>query len=445
MDWVRLIGQLFLGYHAVLMMGVMMFGVIFKLRKHGLWVLIPGLVVYEFTPFFYRFFVGEEVWINPFTQLGWYNFSYIIWWAALMLIFWGSFKVSVSEVLFVGSAGYIFQNGTGALRNLFRGFLFGEQRNVAYYVFGFLLTACVAVGYYFLLIRRLKKGNAERMKNTFLVVFLLVTLLIINVFNTVLNAFGAGQGNPEAVAYFESVLMLICDTLLTVVQFGVFQRTQLEWENAVVGEMFRASEKQRVMSKQNIDIINRKCHDLKHQLAAIRAHGTSGAAQDKYFDEIERSVMIYDSIVKTGNESIDVVLSEKCLYCEENKIRLTYTFNGEDFAFMDPMDIYSLFGNALDNAIESVLKTTPDNRVINMRAVSQSGVLQLEIENYCEQMPQFVDGMPVTTKSDKDYHGFGVKSIRFVAEKYNGNVFFGQQGKMFQLRILFVIDEIGKE
>lgn len=445
MDWVRLIGQLFLGYHAVLMMGVMMFGFIFKLRKHGLWVLIPSLIVYDFTPSVYRFFVGNEIWVNEFTKIGWYNFSYIIWWAALMLIFWGTFKVTLSEVLFVGTAGYIFQNGTSALRNLFRGFLFDGQRNVAYYVFGFVLTLAIAVAYYFFLIRRLKNGNTERMKNTFLVTFLIVTLLIINVFNSVLNNFGAGQGDPEAVAYYESVLLLVCDILLTIVQFGVFQRTQLEWENAVVGEMFRAGEKQRMMSKQNIDIINRKCHDLKHQLAAIRAYGTSGEAQDKYFDEIERSVMIYDSIVKTGNESIDVVLTEKCLYCEENKIRLTYTLNGADFDFMCPTDIYSLFGNALDNAIESVLKTTLDNRVINMRAVSQKGVLQLEIENYCEQMPRFVDGMPVTTKSDKDYHGFGVKSIRFVAEKYKGNVFFGQQGKMFQLRILFVIDEIGKE
>lgn len=58
------------------------------------------------------------------------------------------------------------------------------------------------------------------------------------------------------------------------------------------------------IAKENIDIINRKCHDLKHQIAALRDMCTK-EEREKYIEEIQDSIQIYEAMVKTGNDVLD--------------------------------------------------------------------------------------------------------------------------------------------
>ena len=106
-------------------------------------------------------------------------------------------------------------------------------------------------------------------------------------------------------------------------------------------------------SAENVDLINRKCHDLKHQIAALRRI-SDRREREESIQALEQSVMIYDSVVKTGNDILDTVLTEKSLLCESRGITLTCVADGDCLDFMDGVDIYTIFGNALDNAIESV-------------------------------------------------------------------------------------------
>ena len=108
------------------------------------------------------------------------------------------------------------------------------------------------------------------------------------------------------------------------------------------------------LSRENIAIINQKCHDLKHQLRAIRK--STEADKNQYIKEVEESIKIYEAIVKTGNEVLDTILTEKSLYCKERGIVVSCVADGALLSFMHTMDLYSLFGNALDNAIEAVEK-----------------------------------------------------------------------------------------
>ena len=72
--------------------------------------------------------------------------------------------------------------------------------------------------------------------------------------------------------------------------------------------------------------------------------------------KIEKSVQIYSAIVRTGNEILDTILTEKSLICENSGIHINCVADGSLLAFMNPVDLYTLFGNALDNAIEAVRK-----------------------------------------------------------------------------------------
>ena len=164
---------------------------------------------------------------------------------------------------------------------------------------------------------------------------------------------------------FCNIAVGIFDAIAIVLLYMMLQNVSLEQNNQVVHQLLQSERKQYKMSQESISIVNMKCHDLKHQIASIRA--VSRADQQEALRELESAVMIYDTIAKTGNETLDTVLTEKGLYCEQHHIILTYTVDQEKLSFINGVDLYALFSNGLDNAIESVMKEEHENRVISLR------------------------------------------------------------------------------
>ena len=101
------------------------------------------------------------------------------------------------------------------------------------------------------------------------------------------------------------------------------------------------------------------------------------------------------------------------------------------------MDVSNLFGNALDNAIESVDKIAdPERRLIHLSVARQKGFAAIRIENCYDGELHFANGLPITTKKDVGYHGFGVKSIQNTAAKYGGTATITTHDGWFELRVL---------
>ena len=112
--------------------------------------------------------------------------------------------------------------------------------------------------------------------------------------------------------------------------------------------------------QESIDLINQKYHDLKHQIAVLRAE--SGEKRNAVLDNMEQEIKAYEAQNDTGNKVLDTVLTGKSLTCRTKNIQLTCVADGTALDFMDVMDISNLFGNALDNAIESTDKITDPER-----------------------------------------------------------------------------------
>lgn len=186
--------------------------------------------------------------------------------------------------------------------------------------------------------------------------------------------------------------------------------------------------------KDNIEATNLRCHDIKHQLARLREKAYSPS--DGLLSELEQSINIYDSFAKTGNEPLDIVLTEKGMICQREGIRFTYLVDAQRIRILSDKDIYSLFGNALDNAIEAVRKVKdPEKRVINLSVAPYGPVLIIQLHNYFDDTLSFRDGLPETTKKDKLLHGYGMKTIRMIAEKYDGAVLVSAPSDIFELNI----------
>lgn len=224
-------------------------------------------------------------------------------------------------------------------------------------------------------------------------------------------------------------------------QYTLFTKSAIKKELAILNHMWHQREEQYRLSKETITIINRKCHDMKHQIAAVRSMAGQ-EAQERYLQEAEESVGIYSAIFQTGNEVLDTVLTEKSLYCEANGIRLGCVADGSQLAILNPIDVYTVMGNALDNAIEAVQELNePEKRMIDVLICRDHKFLVIQVVNPLVKELRFRNGLPVSTKPKNGYHGFGLKSIQHTVEQYGGFVAVQAENRYFSLKILIPLQD----
>lgn len=196
----------------------------------------------------------------------------------------------------------------------------------------------------------------------------------------------------------------------------------------------RQSEKQYGISKDTIDLINIKCHDIKYKINALTAQG---GFTPESLNDIKESISIYDCKTETGNQLLNVLITEKSLFCEQNGITLSCMADGGKLDFIESGDLYCLFGNLLDNALEAVKAIEEkERRIINLVIKTKDDIIIVQEENYFDGTLEFKDGLPATTKDDKNFHGFGMRSLRMIVKKYGGELTTYVTDDIFHLNII---------
>ena len=243
--------------------------------------------------------------------------------------------------------------------------------------------------------------------------------------------------DPGQIMICQIYEMIACALVLWV-QYWQKRVVNLEVEMTVQERMFAERRRQFEQSISNIDVINHKCHDLKYQIQALKT-GEMSENKKLAIDEITNAVNFYDDSFQTDNEILNTALMEKSMVCRRYHVAFSAIVDGKKLGFMNPMDLYVLLGNALDNAIEAVRKIKEEEkRVISMRVYAKDELIILQIENTCTEdvnLPE--DGNPATTKADRNYHGYGIGSIRKIVEKYNGSLSLRADGQIFILTAVF--------
>ena len=262
-------------------------------------------------------------------------------------------------------------------------------------------------------------------------VLLLLILLLVQFSTTLWN-----EEDQPALWLFPLLIEFYCATLLYL-QHELFKKSYIRQELDTLNQLWMQQKAQYSIARKNILLINRKCHTLKHQIRAMRA--MVGDEKVIYLKELEKSVRIYDAIAKTGNEVLDTVLTEKSLYCEANHIQAHCIADGHLLDFLDPVDLYTIFANAMDNAIEYVQTIQdPEKRIIDVLVYAENRLIAVQVSNPILRELRFgADGLPLSTKTSADgCHGFGLKSIRHAVEKYSGFLTVKVEDGCFHLRVL---------
>ena len=242
-------------------------------------------------------------------------------------------------------------------------------------------------------------------------------------------------------AQFLYYLCALLYTLITyVVLLVISQLAFYRRDNEAMHNFIRNKMQYYQMSHDGIVSLQIKCHDLKHQIAAIRSRA-AWESLDEHIQQLEDTIIEYGTVVECGHEAINVVLTEKNILCSTCDVKFSYIIDGTLFSFMSETEIYSLFGNALDNALEGCSKVDdPAKRVIALKAARRGDMVVLHVENFFDETLNMVDDMPVTTKKESG-HGFGLRSIREIAEKYDGVATVQAVGNLFKLTVLLRPDK----
>jgi hypothetical protein len=253
---------------------------------------------------------------------------------------------------------------------------------------------------------------------------------------------------PVSVQWIVYIYSIVSCAFAILLLFFMLKNQRLADDLDLMEKLWREDKKMYELTKENAELINLKCHDLKHRLEDMKA-GERDDDVEREMANIENAIKTYDSALKTGNDELDIILSRKLLQCQKEGIACPWIVDGEAVAFLPPTEMYSLFENALSNAVEAMRKEEDaEKKIIRLKVTKRNGVANIHVENYCsaENTPVFSDGLPKTTKKDANYHGYGVRSMQMVAEKLGGGIYICVRDEQFVLDIVLPIpDNLGKK
>ena len=413
-------------------------------RRGFVWRLIAGVALVFLVAFFFPILSKNAFYMS---------FMFFALFAVTVPVAKFIFREDWLKIVFCCLAGYTVQHMAYEMYNLFlilTGLngespmgMYGDQSVQPFpnIIAAIMYFTFYGVTYFYaglLFASRIRKGEKLQLVGGFLFLFVFLILIVDIVLNAVVVCYIAADGNKLYLTV-TGVYNILCCVVALLLQFESSLRYELE-ETLNTMNILREQEKEQYRtSKQTIELINRKCHDLKHQ---IRSIGNRISINEESVKEMEDLIAIYDSAVRTGNEALDLILTEKNLFCTRNGVKLSCIADGKQLAFMKEEDIYSLFGNLLDNAIEAVQSLEEGKRVIGLRIRAVGTIISVNVHNYYEQNLTFEDGIPQTTKSDKEYHGFGLKSVQYICEKYGGDLSINAGKNVFTINILFSTERV---
>ncbi len=182
-------------------------------------------------------------------------------------------------------------------------------------------------------------------------------------------------------------------------------------------------------------------HDMKNHLLVLQRHilqrQINSPETTEMVEKLQSQVAMYEDYVHTGNDILDIILKEKSELAREKSIAFSVTSDLNGVDFIEPLDISTIFSNALDNAIEASEKLPEEQRAILVKAGKMQNFFSVLIENNCLQNSENTNIR--TTKSDDFLHGFGISNMRKAAEKYGGQLTIKYEKGTFTLKILIPI------
>lgn len=242
----------------------------------------------------------------------------------------------------------------------------------------------------------------------------------------------------------ESVICIISIVLLLVaniVVYFIYERAEKNSQKLIELELINQKNDTDIqylkLLEHKNETMNVMAHDYKNHVMTISNMSDSPEIKE-YINNMLGEIAKYNQIGKTKNRLLDVILGKYTDICREKEITFETDIMSDNLKFINGYDISALFNNLLDNAVEAAAESS--EKFIHIEITnSLSSYHKIIVINSCDIEPKSKKGNLITTKRNKDIHGFGTKSIRKTVKKYNGELHweYDNANKQFKLVILF--------
>lgn len=325
------------------------------------------------------------------------------------------FEMGFWDALFCATAGYTMQNiGSGLgefLRILFQASTGSPLAELPAVVMSDLSVIATIVIYHYLFIRHLGELGSLGKDSRLMLGAAVGVILVVIAFDVVIR----GLEREGAALGFLLALRVIHGTVSYFVLFAEYEmlyNVRLAGEVDAQMRLSAERERQYLLSRDTIAAVNRRVHDIRHKVA--RDLSEQDVAIDKEtLKAVVRDISVFDTQVKTGNDALDTILTEKSLTCTRRGVTLSCIADGTALRHMTAADLYGLSSLLLDRAVEEVCDL--DDR--NLRSVSLTlrrvGELALlHVEYYA-----------------KDGGAYPVGELEEIVSRYGGTLNVSDRGK----------------
>lgn len=268
-------------------------------------------------------------------------------------------------------------------------------------------------------------------------------ILMISVLLISTLSFGVIQAalNEAKLSEMTSLMLIICEIgLFTLNIICLYIIISLNKSNRAAEE-FKLKEQQQKHDIQYAETMRVRYeeirgirHDIKQHLAVVSGLQLAEKYNEaqKYIAKITNDIAKIEMFMDVGNDFVNAILNSKLSDAKSKGIEVLCS-SSSNVDEINEYDLCNLIGNMLDNAIEAAEKT--DNAIVEVAIMSDRYKLTIKVSNSISASVLNENPMLKTSKPQHVLHGFGIKSIKTIAEKYNGNADYYEEGLTFVCRV----------
>lgn len=252
-----------------------------------------------------------------------------------------------------------------------------------------------------------------------------------------------------------SICILFCFLVIfiNVFFFTIFDKLRLseklKYENALLRNQAEYFLRLEENANNTFEKVRQVKHDLKYKLLYIKSMTEENTSESlteigTFVNTLIDDTLSEKMIEYTKNKSINRLLNYKLFSMSKSNIELDIKISIRDDAYIDEVSLFIILGNAIDNAVRNFDNSISETNSMVVRIIDDYDNLFIKVSNPYSKKLKFKNGLPITDKVNKEFHGIGLQSIKDLVEQKNGYFKITSTANVFTVEVL-LYDEIKKK
>lgn len=268
------------------------------------------------------------------------------------------------------------------------------------------------------------------------IIFSNIVLLIILIKYYVIGTFT--KTSFDNVIGFVFIYELLVTFLIILFFYRIGNQLQREHELELQLRLARITKEYEHQIHENTKILKALRHDLKNHFIVLEGYLKKNEVWQakKYLEQIRGKIIKSNNIVDIDNIALSALLTEKSNLCKEKGISFYTQFVRDARLTISDIDLCTIIGNLMDNAIEAAEKVSKGEKSIDIYIKVKEKIVQIVCLNNYQVEPKIEKGKLFTIKKEKNNHGIGLKNVEIIVDKYDGFMKYDFEKNKFNIEII---------